>query len=252
MQQDHQDEPPAPAACPAQDQSAPAAGHLQPLGCPWQRHRAPGRCSGPTCPCPPQPFPLCSLISRRQLRVQFILLIKAAGPRRSRPPRGVQLSWRVAGRSWEFRGSEMGTETSSWGGGDGSVVTSPSRTPLKDSQGEEEEVVWGGSWLHAPLAPLFSELAAPCLAPPCTAPSPKGHRDPRKGRMGTGRCTQAGARGQLQGAWGETSCMGSRRRRGLGRCRWCWERLRRHPAGLPLEAKERHELFMISFNQING
>lgn len=203
-------------------------------------------------PAHPSRFPLCSLISRRQLRVQFILLIKAAGPRRSRPPRGVQLSWRVAGRSWEFRGSEMGTETSSWGGGDGSVVTSPSRTPLKDSQGEEEEVVWGGSWLHAPLAPLFSELAAPCLAPPCTAPSPKGHRDPRKGRMGTGRCTQAGARGQLQGAWGETSCMGSRRRRGLGRCRWCWERLRRHPAGLPLEAKERHELFMISFNQING
>lgn len=38
----------------------------------------------------------------------------------------------------------MGTETSSWGG-DGSVVTSPSCTALKDSQGEEEEVVWGGS-----------------------------------------------------------------------------------------------------------
>lgn len=150
------------------------------------------------------------------------------------------------------QGQRDGDRNELLGGGDGSVVTSPSRTPLKDSQGEEEEVVWGGSWLHAPLALLFSELAAPCLAPPCTAPSPKGHRDPRKGRMGTGRCTQAGARGQLQGAWGETSCMGSRRRRGLGRCRRCWERLRRHPAGLPLEAKERHELFMISFNQING
>lgn len=177
-----------PCSCPAPDQSAPAAGHLQPQGCPWQRRRAPRRGAGPTCPCPPQPFPLCSFISRRQLRVQFILLIKAAGPLRSWPPRGVQLPWCVAGRSGVFRSSEMGTETSSWGG-DGSAVTSPSHTALKGSQGGEEEVVWGGSWLHAPLAPLLRELAAPCLAPPCTAPSPKGRRDPWKGRMGTGRCT---------------------------------------------------------------
>lgn len=191
-------------ACPAPDQSVPAAGRLQPRtapGCPWQRNRGPARVTGPTCPCPPQPFPLCSLISRQQPRIQFILLIKAAGPRTSRPPHGVQLPWRFAGRSWEFGGSEKGTGTSPLGG-DSSAVTSLSRTPLKGSRGGEEEVVWGGSWLHAPLTPLLWELAAPCLAPPCAAPSSKGHREPWKGQMGMGLCTPSWCKRAAPGSTG--------------------------------------------------